>query len=67
MRNSTCPASTSEAFSARIAVTVPAVSATIGMKVFIASTMQTVWPASTRAPSSVKGAASGEGVRWNRP
>src|SRR5262249_11630673 len=51
--NSACPYSTGAPSSARIPITVPAMSASISFMSFIASTMQSTWPLSTRSFSSM--------------
>src|SRR5438477_5932969 len=59
IRNSGWPASISSPLFTRMASTVPDVSATTPMKVFIASMTQMFWPASMLAPTSTSGGAPG--------
>ena len=60
---SASPNSTGWALSIRICVTVPALGALIGLKVFIASMMRIVWPAVTLSPTATKLGLPGSGAR----
>ena len=55
--------STGWAFSTKIALTVPDLSAVIGFITFIASTISSVWPSLTLSPTATKSAAPGSGAR----
>jgi hypothetical protein len=57
------PNSTGWAFSIRICVTVPALGALIGLNVFIASMITTVWPAATLSPTCTNTGLPGSGER----
>jgi hypothetical protein len=57
------PVSTIWPVSAGILATVPALSATISLNDFIASTRPMVWPRSTRSPTSTKLGSEGDGAR----
>src|SRR5690606_14081347 len=57
------PYSTGEASETRMRVTLPDLCAGIWFMVFIASTMRTVSPSETLAPTSMKGLAPGSGAR----
>ena len=57
--NSGCPYSTAWPFSPRIRVTVPDLSASISLRIFMASIMQMVSPSLTWLPTSAKALAPG--------
>src|SRR3954451_11606033 len=63
----TSPNSTGRAFSIRIWLTVPALGALIGLKVFIASMISRVWPAMTLSPTVTNTGLPGSGERYAVP